>query len=302
MKGIAHFVTGVAAASCFPAAVESASHGNSLFLLLGGIFGLLPDTLDFKIARYLSRHDLEVALDPLDPDPKQVGQALVEAVAHAKSGESDICVKLHTIRLSGEAWQSYTVKMDRVAGSITVALGDKVDGGGNRIESVSPSRMCTLKLPCDLVMDYGATVEVGFLEGPTLLFTADDDGVRSQFIHWHRAWSHSIVIALVAGAVLALFLGPLAGAIAFLAMTLHALMDQAGFMGGNLFYPFTRLRKPGAKLTTSGDPIWNFAAVWLSVALVFWNLGGDVSYAAGFVHYMIWIGVVPVGLARLMLR
>ena len=54
MKGIAHFISGVAAASFIPAAVASAEEG-SLVLALAGACALLPDTLDFKVFRYLKR-------------------------------------------------------------------------------------------------------------------------------------------------------------------------------------------------------------------------------------------------------
>jgi len=40
---------------------------QSLYFLLGGIFGLLPDTLDFKFYRFFIKHDIEVAPDPLKP-------------------------------------------------------------------------------------------------------------------------------------------------------------------------------------------------------------------------------------------
>ena len=54
MKGIAHFITGVALATFFPEVVQSGAQG-SLLPMLGGIAGILPDTLDFKFARYLKR-------------------------------------------------------------------------------------------------------------------------------------------------------------------------------------------------------------------------------------------------------
>ena len=68
MKGISHFATGVAVASCFPQAVEAGAHGQPLYFLLGGICGLLPDTLDFKFMRYFHGHDLEVVPDPHRPE------------------------------------------------------------------------------------------------------------------------------------------------------------------------------------------------------------------------------------------
>ncbi len=62
MKGISHFLAGLAAATFIPGVVESAAQGSYL-ILLGGLFGLLPDTLDFKFARYFDR------AEAIDPDP-----------------------------------------------------------------------------------------------------------------------------------------------------------------------------------------------------------------------------------------
>ena len=59
MKGFTHFMSGIAVASCFPQAVHMASQEQSFILCLGGIFGILPDTLDFKLARYFHRSDFE---------------------------------------------------------------------------------------------------------------------------------------------------------------------------------------------------------------------------------------------------
>jgi hypothetical protein len=51
MKGISHFITGVAIATFFPEVVQAGGVG-SLLPMLGGIGGILPDTIDFKFARY----------------------------------------------------------------------------------------------------------------------------------------------------------------------------------------------------------------------------------------------------------
>ena len=60
MKGIAHFVTGVALATFFPEVVQAGAQGS--LPMLGGIAGILPDTLDFKFARYFDRIELKRAL------------------------------------------------------------------------------------------------------------------------------------------------------------------------------------------------------------------------------------------------
>ena len=70
MKGIAHFITGVAIATFFPEVVQQAA-GGSILPMLGGIAGILPDTLDFKYARYVEHYDVEI--DPgTEPDARNI--------------------------------------------------------------------------------------------------------------------------------------------------------------------------------------------------------------------------------------
>ena len=61
MKGLTHFMTGVCVATFFPL-VMTAAYDPDLILLtllipLGGLFGYLPDFLDFKFSRYVERED-----------------------------------------------------------------------------------------------------------------------------------------------------------------------------------------------------------------------------------------------------
>jgi membrane-bound metal-dependent hydrolase YbcI (DUF457 family) len=124
-----------------------------------------------------------------------------------------------------------------------------------------------------LVIGYEARVEVTILDGPMLAFEPLPDGrVRIDFIPWHRAWSHSLVLAAAAGLLLAPAAGWLTGLTAFSGWAAHALADQLGFLGSALFYPFSRKRLPGFQLTKSGDSLSNLSLVWLSVLLIFWNL------------------------------
>ena len=43
-------------------------------------------------------------------------------------------------------------------------------------------------------------------------------------------------------------------------------------MGSNLLWPFTKSRTTGLRLLRSGDGLPNFLAVWLSAALILFNL------------------------------
>ena len=302
MKGIAHFAAGIAVASFFPSAVSAAAEGNGLYLLAGGFFGLLPDTLDFKFARYLCAHDVEVAPDPLSPDAGMVAHALASAVADAHASKREVCIKLHSVRINADRWLSYRIAVNRLCSTLSVEFGDVIDSGGNPVERLPGRSSAEVKLPVDLVMDYGSIIDVGFLEGPTLLLRPCDECVESVFIHWHRAWSHSLALAGVLGVLMGMFAGYVAGLIVALALVSHILIDQAGFMGGSYLFPLVHARRAGMRIVSSSDTIGNFAAVWLSGAIVLWNMGCHETVTAGLAHYLIWAVVLPVMIASLLLR
>lgn len=60
MKGLTHFLVGIAVATCFGTAMRASMAEASFILILGGMFGILSDTLDFRFARYIEKHDYEV--------------------------------------------------------------------------------------------------------------------------------------------------------------------------------------------------------------------------------------------------
>jgi len=83
MKGITHFLTGVATATCFPLAVQSAYTDKTFLIALGGFFGVLCDTLDFKFARYFWKHDYRVRLTEDHLDPREPAETIARAIDQA---------------------------------------------------------------------------------------------------------------------------------------------------------------------------------------------------------------------------
>jgi hypothetical protein len=69
-----------------------------------------------------------------------------------------------------------------------------------------------------------------------------------------------------------LLLGPAAGMVAAFAFAAHVIEDQLGYLGSNLFWPFTKQRSNGMKLMHSGDTIPNMLTVWVSLMLLLLNL------------------------------
>jgi len=89
------------------------------------------------------------------------------------------------------------------------------------------------------------------------------------------------------------------------AHALHWLFDQAGYLGSNMMFPFTRRRSPGRKWTHSGESSVNAGIVWFCGLVVFWNLysrSGLPVPPFGLVKLMAWVFFVPVGIYAFLRR
>ena len=272
MKGIAHFITGVALATCFPEVVRQAADGG-LLPVLGGVAGILPDTLDFKFARYFERYDEEIDPGP-HPDGREIAARLVESMRRAYESGRPQSVMLHTIRLGADLWRRYTVRFDPERNEVAVRVGPVVNTGQVPFPGSEPEGAEEVRLPVGvpLVHTYSSAYHVDIFSGPSFKFERQGDALRIHFLDWHRRWSHSLTLAAALGALTGLLLGKWAGLVVGLGFAGHVLEDQLGFMGSNLFYPFTKQRTSGLQLLHSGDAIPNFLTVWGAVALILFNL------------------------------
>lgn len=280
MKGIAHFITGVALATFFPEVVQSGAQG-SLLPMLGGIAGILPDTLDFKFARYFEDYSAEIDPGP-DPDPEAIADGLANAMRKAYEDGKPQNVMVHTIRLGADLWREYAIRFDPEQGEVVVRIGPLVNTGqvplpGSEPEGAAEARR---KLGVPLVHTYSSEYKVNIFSGPSFRFEREGDQLYVHFLDWHRRWSHSLTLAVVVGLAVVILVGLFAGwnvglwagLVAGLGFAGHVLEDQLGYMGSNLLWPFTKKRVPGAKLIHSGDAIPNFLTVWISVAVILFNL------------------------------
>jgi membrane-bound metal-dependent hydrolase YbcI (DUF457 family) len=299
MKGITHFSIGIAAASCFPAAVRAGADGNPLYFILGGVFGLLPDTLDFKFYRFFQRYDVEIVPDPEHPDSQMIADAVALAVNRAYETCKPVRLQLKTIRLGTDLWRSYEISFDVLRKRVSAWIGPVVNTSGMPVEPVAlkKGKAATSPLLCDIKLDYEATTKIDILDGPSFEMQRIDDGrVMPRFIPWHREWSHSVIIGLVLALAVALLWGALAGIVAFCAYALHVFVDQLGFMGSAWLFPFRRARLEGMKLLHSGTPHLNLAAVWFSCLLIFWNLYAVMSWRVphfGLARLVFYGAVIP---------
>ncbi len=286
MKGIAHFAVGIAIATCFPEVVKEAT-GGALLPLLGGIAGILPDTLDFKVLRYWERYDLE--LDPgVEPDAGQIAAQLAGAMRRAYEIGQRQRVLLRTVRLGADAWRQIRVRFDASIGAVAVRVGPAVSTGQAVLPgwSAQAGGEAHVSVGVPLALDFDDEVQVDIFSGPSLTFERQGDVLHVRLLDWHRRWTHSVTFAAALGlgvtgvAALAELLMPAsparlplwAGLIVALAVLAHVGADQLGYMGSRLFYPFDRGRTRGLRLFHSGDALPNFATIWAAGWLTLFNL------------------------------
>ncbi|MBT3191269.1 MAG: hypothetical protein HN341_01810 [Verrucomicrobia bacterium] len=304
MKGIAHFAVGVASAACFPGAVEAAADGTPLYFVLGGVFGLLPDTLDFKFYRFFYRHHAEVMPDPLNPDPQIVADAITGAIDQAAESGVPFRIRLNTVRLGADLWQRYTVRFNLPEKQVEVEIGPTVDTGGSPVTPApaTPSN-ASAPLLVPVKLDYMAATNIDIFEGPIFQMTPGTDGtVVPEFIPWHRQWSHSFLVGLMFAFPAWLIWGWLAAAVVATAYAAHVAADQLGYMGSSLLWPLTRRRTPGLKLQHSGEALPNFSAVWLSCLFIFWNVSLASPVEVSAIRLLLWGVVIPFVTIQLLRR
>ncbi|MCX7683304.1 MAG: metal-dependent hydrolase [Anaerolineae bacterium] len=271
MKGIAHFITGVALATCFPEVVRAAAQG-SLLPVLGGIAGILPDTLDFKFSRYFERYDLEIDPGP-HPDPHAIAMQIAGAMQNAYRSGRPQHVMLHTVRMGANLWRQYTIRFDPLQSEVAVRIGPLVTTEQVPFaDTAPPAAHARVKTGVPMVHTYDEETNVDIFSGPSFKFERRGDRLYIHFLDWHRRWSHSLTLAAALGLLGSLLFGRWGGLVIGLGFAAHILEDQLGFMGSNLFYPFTRYRTGGLKLLHSGDAVPNFLTVWTSAMLIILNL------------------------------
>ncbi len=261
MKGIAHFATGLCVASFVPGVAAGAADG-SLLIALGGVFGMLPDFLDFRFARFLQRRDAEIVPDAINPSPQAIADAIARECALAMHAPR--IIQLHPLRRSAIDWVTYSVQFDDQAGEVIVRMYDAI--GRAPIHH--------------LRYGYDGALDAGELGGPSLRLASHagplsgEEGatLHIEFLPWHRTWSHSLVLAAALGMVMGLWLGLAAGMVAAFAFAAHVLEDQLGYLGSNLFWPITKTRSDGLRLMHSGDTIPNMLTVWVSLMLLLLNI------------------------------
>jgi len=237
--------------------------------------------MDFVYCAYRSfeRYDLEIDPGP-EPDAREIAERVVGAMRRAYETEKPQNIMLHTIRLGADLWRQYAIRFDPEHNEVAVRIGPIVNTGqmplpGSEVGANPcgrPPGEARVKVGIPIAPTYDEETKIDIFSGPSFKFERRGDKLHVHFLDWHRRWSHSLTLAAAVGLVAGLLFGKWAGVVAGLGFAGHVLEDQLGFMGSNLFYPFTKRRTTGAQLLHSGDGIPNFLTVWTAMALILFNL------------------------------
>ncbi len=279
MKGITHFIMGIMALTFIKSFMVGAVLEDSIVIILGGIFGLMPDTLDFKFLVYMETHDVVIDPDPYDMRPQEIANKVAEAINRAGTLKPGKMVKLqtHTLRLGPDLWQSYSLFFDTRNSEAIVRVGPHVTMSGVQSLGTEPpadKALGATKFTPKLIDRYGKPTTLKGFSGPTYGFLKKKDGsVEVVFIPWHRRSGHSLTLgALFALIGYLLTARPVIALAIFVPWTLHLILDQFGSMGNNLFWPLTKQRTSGLYIVNAGHPFWNSFVVYSCVALILWNM------------------------------
>jgi membrane-bound metal-dependent hydrolase YbcI (DUF457 family) len=295
MKGISHFTSAVAAAAFIPGVVSLAAQEHSLILLLAGFFGLLPDWLDFKFARYFEPAEEVIEPDALNFNAPTLAEQVADALNRAHTREEPLTLQLHSARIGPDRWRRYSIQFDPTEKAVIVRPGSVIDGGGlTRTEAGSAGPTGQAPVTAKLNYTYDGEMSVETLDGPSFEFRRAGDAVEISFLPWHRRWSHSLVLAAGFGFACGALFGPLAGWVAAAAFATHVLEDQLGYLGSNLWWPFTERRSHGLRLMHSGDALPNFVTVLTACGLILYNLNrfATPSLYNGNV-FLLWAVLLP---------
>ncbi len=292
MKGVTHYFFAAALVSLIPSVMAMAVYERSFIIVLGAIAGILPDYIDFKIVRFLWPIDIEIMPDWPIPDAQKIAEQVSKIIDDVWEEKKTITVQFHTIKTGPNTWRQWFIYLDPDKQIVKVGVGAIRTFGGRIYRSTiddipKEKRVGEARFGAPLIYGYkDRTIRMEILSGPTVSFVPTEEGVEVVFLPWHRYMSHSITLgallsAIVMMIVLALgctFLRSLIYfAVFFVGFSSHILADQFGHMGSNLFWPFTKKRVEGFKITESADPYANFGLFWTSLVILFWRMNMSIE-------------------------
>ncbi|MFC2061015.1 metal-dependent hydrolase [Elusimicrobiota bacterium] len=314
MKGLTHFMSGIAASTFISQAVRMSissrmdveGAASSMILVLAGMYGIMPDTLDFKFGQFLELPDFVVDPDPVDPDPQSMAETFAKAVDKAAETGKEVRIQFFPTQLGANRWRQYCIIFEE--SKVTIQFNEIVSTSQIPIPGTAPKKNrvgaaeFTHKLkPTTDDLDWlnklirflrrkikGADKPKTVVKPSTIdilsstmfgLELQDDGKIFFNWLPWHRTWSHSYVFGamLTIPVFLITFLLKLPywwlyGTVAFVGFATHITEDMTGHIGGSLLWPLLKPRTEGLELFKASDPRTNFSIIYTSVVLIIWNL------------------------------
>ncbi|HOK41099.1 MAG TPA: metal-dependent hydrolase [bacterium] len=316
MKGFTHFMSGIAAATFIPEVVRMSTSSrldtvegaaSSFIILLAGAFGILPDTMDFKLGQFFSIAEYEIDPDPRNPDPQAMTDIFAKAVNEAGDTGKDVRVQLFPIQLGASLWRQYNIIFE--PDEVIIQFNEIVKTSQVPIPNTAPPperRVGRTKLRYELKARTNeicwmnravrwlrhkikgedpppgpvkpSTLDI--LSGTQFAFHKESDGkIYFNWLPWHRTWSHSYVLGFflsipiyIIAYLLNLHHWWLYGLVAYLGFFVHLTEDMTGHIGGALFWPFHKPRSEGLELFKASDPRTNFSIDYAAMVLIIYNL------------------------------
>ncbi len=320
MKGLTHFFSGVTLASFFGPAVASAAmpkSGNpdaasSFILVLGGIFGILPDFFDFKLGRFFAKEDVCIEFDPMDPDPADMARQIGEALDRAAGTGKYTRIQYNPMRLGSSLWRQYYIGYDPERSEVSVVINEIVNTSQVPFPGTAPppeKRIGIYKLTQAKFLPSCRGSSVDIMSGPMMGYDPRQvDGecrIAVEFLPWHRTWSHSYVLGAMLASLVWLLAASLSwphpwlyGLVSFLGFAIHITEDLTGHMGGSLIWPFQQKRYDGFCMFKASDPRSNFTVIYACLVILIFNLDRLTHVAKPVIplpwySYFFWFGAVP---------
>ncbi|MEM0355955.1 MAG: metal-dependent hydrolase [Desulfurococcaceae archaeon] len=245
------------------------------------------------------------------PHPKYIAETVAKAINDAWE-KGEVIVKFHNIRLPGDVFRRYSVMIPPDSNIVEVYIGPIITLGDNPVVKDLPPKFRMYgkaEIKAKVKKTYPFPITVGGFSGPSVKYRRTEDGVEEIFIPWHREFPHSITAGLVVGGVVAGLFKLLGyqhaltlGLASMLGQWMHVIEDQLGYMGSNLFAPFTKKRIKGLMLGRASSGWLNLAITYTMFVLMAWNFTRFVPAIAKSIglndpNFVLIYGLIPAVLA-----
>ncbi|MBP7653158.1 metal-dependent hydrolase [Candidatus Dependentiae bacterium] len=315
MKGLTHFMSAIAATTFIPEVVRMSTTmkldnpeavSGSFIILLAGAFGVMPDTMDFKLGQFFSIAENEEDPDPRNPDPQKIADAFAKAVNEAGDSGNPTKIQLYTIQLGASLWRKYNmifendgviIQIDNIVKTSqcpipgTAPKTNRVGRAKFKYELKSrTNQICWLNKSVQWLRHLlkgpdhppgpvkPSSVEI--FMGTQFEFRKESDGkIYFNWLPWHRTWSHSYVLGFMLSIpvfIIAYLLNLhnwwLYGLVANLGFIVHITEDMTGHIGGSLFWPLHKARSEGLELFKASDPRTNFSLDYAAIVMIIHNI------------------------------